>query len=128
MEAEASRPVSHCVYLAVQGRSGEASGPGQVGRSGRYPAGEWVWLRVGLEARARGNTGAGEGRAQDALEDSWPSVWHNGTGREGGRPLLRFTVGGAEPDWPQCRRHRGLSGEGSSGVAHEGLWSVGPQG
>lgn len=85
MEAEASRPVSHCVYLAVQGRSGEASGPGQVGRSGRYPAGEWVWLRVGLKARARGNTGAGEGRAQDALEDSWPSIWHNGTGREAGK-------------------------------------------
>lgn len=113
------------------GRSGEASGPGQVGRSGRYPEGEWAWLRVSLEARARGNTG-GKGRAPDAFGRFLAlsvAKWVREGGRQEGKPLLlRFPVGGAEPEWPHCRGIGGLSGEESSGVAHKGLWSVGPQG
>lgn len=92
MEAEAWCPVSHCVCLAVQGRSGEASGPGQGGRSGRYPEGEWAWLKVNLEARARGNKGEKEG-----LGCFWkiPGPQCGRMGQEGGRQEANLSFSGS---------------------------------
>lgn len=93
--------------------------------------------RVGLAEGELGGQGQGQHRGRrkglDAFGRFLALSVANGSGREGGRQegkplLLRFSVGGAEPEWPHCRGHRGLSGEGSSGVAQEGLWSVGPQG
>lgn len=84
----------------MQGRSGKANGPGQVGRNRRYPKGDW--LRV--EAwRPRPEVGLKQHRNRGGhrmlLEDSQPLVWQDGTreaGKQEGNCLhLRFTIDGS---------------------------------
>lgn len=72
--------------------------------------------RVGLAEGELGGQGQGQHRGRRKGSDAFGRFLAlgvaNGSGREGGRQegkplLLRFTVGGAEPEWPHCREHGG---------------------
>lgn len=83
-------------------------------------------MKTKARSLSSSNTGAGEGRSQDVLEESQPLVWQDGT-KEGrkqeGKHLLRFTVGGGRARVGWATRP---SEEGSRRV--EGWVTVGVQG